>query len=157
MDSNFPSEEASYPKTKFAFLPHIRWIPTCSRSTKNEPQRLLAGWPNLANRRLRLDRSSVILDAPRQKPIIISQRAGMGQSCEESAQIAIRLDAVCLAGFDDRIEVSAGVRTGDRVGEQPGYCHVVEGHTSEVIERKQSLSMQRDDPTSNVQSRPPTP
>jgi hypothetical protein len=46
----------------------------------------------------------------------------MGQPCEESAQIAIRLDAVGLAGFDERVKVRAGVRTGDRIGEQPALA-----------------------------------
>jgi hypothetical protein len=41
--------------------------------------------------------------------------------------------------------------------EKHGYCHVVKGRASEVIERKYSLSMQQDDPTSNVRSLPPTP
>ena len=44
---------------------------------------------------------------------------GCGKFAEQADEIGVGVDAVGLAGFDERIEVGAGVGTGDGVGEQP--------------------------------------
>ena len=41
---------------------------------------------------------------------------------EQPGQIAIRLDAIRLARLDERVQVGAGLRASNRIGEQPALA-----------------------------------
>lgn len=56
---------------------------------------------------------------PRQQCFEVFDGFCQGQLTEQLNQIGIGLDAIGLAGFDERVEICAGMGTGHRVAEQP--------------------------------------
>ena len=63
--------------------------------------------------------SVCVRQAPGQQSLEVINGLRGGEFPEEADEVGVRIDAVGLAGFDDRVEIRAGVCTGDRIGEQP--------------------------------------
>ena len=63
------------------------------------------------------------LDARRQPPgqqgLVVISCTGQGQGNQQFAQVAVAVDAVELAGLQQRVQVGARIGPGDRVTEEP--------------------------------------
>ncbi len=83
-------------------------------------------FPSPASHRMRFFNDAPAVEGGRHAPWhegrVVVGGCSERQPSEQPDQIAIRLDAVCLARLDEGVQVGTGLRVGDSIGEQPALA-----------------------------------